>query len=89
MNDQGDLDQLCIHTIRSLSMDAIQQANSGHPGTPMALSPVAYRLWQRFLPDVSARVAVEEASTLGWAQYVGLYGTVIWGSYDLGLILWA
>jgi len=41
-------DQLCINTIRTLSMDAIQQANSGHPGTPMALAPVAYCLWQRF-----------------------------------------
>src|SRR5512147_179567 len=43
------LDQLCINTIRTLSMDAIQQANSGHPGTPMAMAPVAYCLWQRFL----------------------------------------
>jgi transketolase len=43
------LDQLCIDTIRTLSMDAVQQANSGHPGTPMALAPVAYCLWQRFL----------------------------------------
>ncbi len=49
MNDQTTLDQLCINTIRTLSMDAIQQANSGHPGTPMALAPVAYCLWQRFL----------------------------------------
>jgi transketolase len=45
----GDLDQLCIATIRTLSMDAVQQANSGHPGTPMALAPVAHCLWQRFL----------------------------------------
>ncbi len=44
-----DLDQLCINTIRTLSIDAIQKANSGHPGTPMALAPVAYTLWQRFL----------------------------------------
>ena len=43
------LDQLCINTIRTLSMDAVQQANSGHPGTPMALAPVVYCLWQRFL----------------------------------------
>ena len=42
-------DELCINTIRTLSMDAVQQANSGHPGTPMALAPVAYCLWQRFL----------------------------------------
>jgi transketolase len=44
-----DLDQLCIDTIRTLSIDAIQKADSGHPGTPMALAPVAYTLWQRFL----------------------------------------
>jgi transketolase len=46
---ERDLDQLCINTIRTLSIDAIQKANSGHPGTPMALAPVAYTLWQRFL----------------------------------------
>ncbi|MBM4245081.1 MAG: transketolase [Deltaproteobacteria bacterium] len=42
-----DLD--CINTIRTLSMDAVQAADSGHPGTPMALAPVAYGLWQRYL----------------------------------------
>jgi transketolase len=45
----GDIDHLTINTIRTLSMDAVQQANSGHPGTPMALAPVAYCLWQRVL----------------------------------------
>jgi transketolase len=45
----GDIDQLTINTIRTLAMDAVQVANSGHPGTPMALAPVAYCLWQRFL----------------------------------------
>jgi transketolase len=44
-----DMDQLCINTIRTLSMDAVQKAKSGHPGTPMALAPVAYTVWQRFL----------------------------------------
>ncbi|MET0849637.1 MAG: transketolase [Candidatus Rokuibacteriota bacterium] len=43
------LDQLGINTIRTLSMDAVQQADSGHPGTPMAMAPVAYCLWQRWL----------------------------------------
>ena len=43
------VDELCINTIRTLSMDAVQQANSGHPGTPMAMAPVAYCLWQRYL----------------------------------------
>ncbi len=42
-------DQLCINTIRTLAMDAVQQANSGHPGTPMALAPVGYTLWKQFL----------------------------------------
>src|SRR5262244_4266447 len=49
MDDAARLDQLCINTIRTLSMDAVQAANSGHPGTPMALAPVAYLLWQRYL----------------------------------------
>ena len=44
-----DLDTLSINTIRGLCMDAIQRANSGHPGTPMDIAPVAYTLWQRFL----------------------------------------
>jgi transketolase len=44
-----DIDQLCINTIRTLSMDAVQQANSGHPGTPMSMAPVMYGLWQRHL----------------------------------------
>jgi transketolase len=43
------IEQLAINTIRTLSMDAVQAANSGHPGTPMAMAPVAYCLWQRFL----------------------------------------
>src|SRR5450755_1964065 len=43
---QGAIDELCVNTIRTLSMDAVQQANSGHPGTPMAMAPVAYALWQ-------------------------------------------
>jgi transketolase len=47
--ERADIDQLCINTIRTLSIDAIQKANSGHPGTPMALAPLAYVLWQRFL----------------------------------------
>jgi transketolase len=44
-----DLDTLSINTIRTLSMDAVQTANSGHRGTPMALAPVAYHIWQRLL----------------------------------------
>jgi transketolase len=43
------MEMLCINTIRTLSMDAVQAANSGHPGTPMAMAPLAYCLWQEFL----------------------------------------
>jgi transketolase len=43
------LDTLCINTIRTLAIDAVQKANSGHPGAPMGLAPVAYCLWQEFL----------------------------------------
>lgn len=49
MNKKQTLDQLCINTIRTLSMDAVQKANSGHPGTPMALAPVAFVLWDKFM----------------------------------------
>ncbi|HET8656919.1 MAG TPA: transketolase [Longimicrobiaceae bacterium] len=49
MSQPRDLDQLCIDTIRTLSMDAVQKANSGHPGTPMALAPLAYTLWTRHM----------------------------------------
>jgi transketolase len=44
-----DLDTLSVNTIRGLCMDAIQRAKSGHPGTPMGITPVVYTLWQRFL----------------------------------------
>jgi transketolase len=44
-----DIDRLAIDTIRTLAMDAVQKADSGHPGTPMALAPVGYTLWQKFL----------------------------------------
>ena len=45
----AQLDQLCINTIRTLSIDAVQAANSGHPGTPMALAPLVYTLWNRVM----------------------------------------
>ncbi len=72
-----DMDALCINTIRGLCMDAVQQANSGHPGTPMGVAPVAYALWQRFLrfdpsdpiwPNRDRFVLSEgHASTLLWS----------------------
>jgi transketolase len=47
--NQAGLEQVCVNTIRTLSMDAVQKANSGHPGTAMAMAPVTYTLWQDFL----------------------------------------
>jgi len=83
-----DIESLSINTIRTLSMDAVQQANSGHPGTPMALAPLAYVLWSRFLqynpknPDWFNRdrfvLSVGHASML---QYAILHLT----GYDLSL----
>jgi len=46
---QQDLDQLCINTIRTLSLDAVQKAESGHPGLPLGMAPTAYVLWTRFM----------------------------------------
>ena len=45
----ADIDQLCINTIRTLSIDAVQAAKSGHPGTPMALAPLVYTLWNEVM----------------------------------------
>ena len=49
MTPAADLTQRCVHTIRFLAADAVQQANSGHPGTPMGLADLALVLWTRFL----------------------------------------
>jgi len=60
MTDQ-ELDQLSINTIRTLSIDAVQQAKSGHPGTPMALAPLVYTIWNRvmrFDPEDLTRIDV-------------------------------
>jgi transketolase len=53
----AELDELCINTIRTLAMDAVQKANSGHPGTPMALAPVAYTLYTRVMRHNPANAA--------------------------------
>ena len=82
------VDGLCINTIRTLAMDAVQQANSGHPGTPMGLAPLAYVLWTRYLkhdprdpswPDRDRFVlSAGHASTL-------LYSLLHLTGYDLSL----
>ena len=57
------LDQLAINTIRTLSMDAVQQANSGHPGTPMALAPLVYTIWNRVLRSATTGRASTSSTT--------------------------
>ena len=69
----ASIDELAVNTIRTLAMDAVQAANSGHPGTPMAMAPVAYTLWQQFLrfdPGRSdlARTATASCSRSGHAS---------------------
>ncbi len=49
MAEEKNLDELCVNTIRTLSMDAVEKAKSGHPGTPMALAPASYALWTQFM----------------------------------------
>src|SRR5258708_698384 len=49
MASHAEIEQLSVNTIRTLAMDAVQAANSGHPGTAMALAPVVYTLWHQFL----------------------------------------
>jgi transketolase len=81
-------ESLCINTIRTLSMDAVQQANSGHPGTPMALAPVAYTLFDKFIrhnpknPNFPNRdrfiLSAGHASML-------LYSTLHINGYDISL----
>ncbi len=53
------LDHLCMNTILILSMDAVQQAKSGHPGTPMALAPLVYTLWNRVMRFESSTKPVQ------------------------------
>jgi transketolase len=86
--DQRALDALCVDTIRTLSMDAVQQANSGHPGTPMALAPVAYVLYTRVMrhspeqPDWPGRDRF--VLSCGHASML-LYSTLYLAGYDVSL----
>jgi len=59
-----DIELLSINTIRTLSIDAVQKANSGHPGTPMGMAPVVYALWQETSPVRSGRSGVAEPRPL-------------------------
>jgi transketolase len=82
------LDELCVNTIRTLSMDGVQKANSGHPGTPMALAPLAYVLYTRVMnhapqhPDWPARDRF--VLSCGHASML-LYSSLYLTGYDLSL----
>ncbi|HJR50299.1 MAG TPA: transketolase [Gemmatimonadales bacterium] len=82
------LDQLCIDTIRTLSMDAVQKAESGHPGTPMALAPLTYLLFTRHLRHNPANPRWMDRDrfvlSAGHASML-LYSTLYLSGYDLGL----
>ena len=82
------LDQLCIDTIRTLSMDAVQKAESGHPGTPMALAPLAYLLFTRHLRHNPANPRWMDRDrfvlSAGHASML-LYSTLYLSGYDLAL----
>ena len=68
--DLRDPDLLAINTIRTLAMDAVQAANSGHPGTPMALAPVVYCLWQDFLRFDPEDPKAAELAVYGWLSWL-------------------
>src|SRR3954454_2381734 len=86
--DRQALDKLCINTIRTLSMDAVQKANSGHPGTPMALAPITYVLYTRVMRHnpQNAHWADRDRFVLsaGHASML-LYSTLYLSGYGLSL----
>jgi len=86
--NQPATDELCVNTIRTLAMDAIQKANSGHPGAPMGLAAPAFALWTRFLkhnpknPDWYDR---DRFILSGGHASMLLYSLLHLSGYDLGL----
>ncbi|MBU4389329.1 MAG: transketolase, partial [Proteobacteria bacterium] len=84
----AEIDELCINTIRTLSMDAIQKANSGHPGAPMGLAPVAYILWKYFLkhnPKNPEWIDRDRFVLSGGHASMLLYSLLYLSGYDLTL----
>ncbi|MEI6085576.1 MAG: transketolase [Verrucomicrobiota bacterium] len=82
------LDQLCINTIRTLAMDGVQKANSGHPGAPMGLAPVAYLVWDKFLrhnPDNPQWANRDRFVLSGGHGSMLLYSLLHLTGYDLPL----
>ena len=86
--DQATLDELCVNAIRTLSMDAVQKANSGHPGTPMALAPLAYVLYARAMKHSPADPAWPARDrfvlSAGHASML-LYSSLYLSGYDMPL----
>ncbi len=85
---KNNLDQLCINTIRTLSMDAVQAANSGHPGTPMALAPVAYTIYVKFMkfnPTNSDWINRDRFILSAGHSSMLLYSTLYITGYDVTL----
>ena len=84
----ANLDQLCINTLRFLAVDAVQKANSGHPGMPMGAAPMAYQLWTRFLKHNPAHPAWFDRDrfvlSAGHASML-LYGLLHLTGYELPL----
>lgn len=83
---QCTLDDICINTIRTLSMDAVQKANSGHPGAPMGLASAAYVLWRRFLthnPQNPAWANRDRFVLSGGHASMLLYSLLYLTGYDL------
>jgi transketolase len=87
-NANTALDQLCINTIRTLSLDAVQKANSGHPGLPLGAAPMAYVLWTRFLRHNPANPEWENRDRFLLSAGHGsmlLYSLLYLTGYDLPL----
>src|SRR5437588_8393348 len=88
MTETQTLDKLCVDTIRTLAMDAVQKANSGHPGTPMALAPLTYVLYTRIMrhsphePDWMDRDRF--VLSCGHASML-LYSTLYLAGYEVSL----
>ncbi|MCK5507267.1 MAG: transketolase, partial [Desulfobacterales bacterium] len=85
---QSAIDELCVNTIRTLSMDAIQKANSGHPGAPMGLAPAAYILWEHFLKHNSKNpewIDRDRFVLSGGHASMLLYSLLYLSGYDLTL----
>ena len=86
--DQMNIDDICINTIRTLSMDAVQKANSGHPGAPMGLAPAAYEVWTRHLRHKPLDPAWPDRDrfvlSLGHASML-VYSLLYLTGYDLSL----